>query len=224
MTVADYTILISFIVIVALCTWRGLAMTIYSMCSAIVAIVVAYFLRPFVSEALTKMGANEMFSKGIEAQMDAINGGAAEATARDFADKLNLPSFANSFLEKKIPAWNSTQAYNEVRTQFAGSLSEFLVSLLSVVVLILLILLVMMILKKTLKFISKIPVISQINRVGGFAAGILLALIWVSIICAIINLFAASPSFTPITESINNSLFAKYFYNNNILMMLLAKF
>lgn len=223
MTVADFTILISFILIVAVCTWRGLAMTIYSMCSTFVAIIVAFLIRPFVSEVITKMGAAEMFSKGIEAQMDAIKGEAADATAREFAERLNLPGFANSFLEKRIPSWNSAQPYNVVRAQFAGGLSEFLVNLLSVVILILLILLVMLILKRALKLVSRIPVLRQINKLGGFAAGIILAMLWVSIICAIINLFAANPSFAPITESINNSLFAKYFYNNNILMMILAK-
>ena len=227
MNASDFVVLGIFVLTLVYCTWRGFFMTIYSMVSTLLAVGLAFLLRPLLSKLIVAMGAKEMFYSGVIERLDAARiehfGEATAVTGKQFAEKLNLPTFLNNFLSKNVASWNSNQAFVKVEQDVAGKISDLLVSLLAIIILIVIVITIMIILRRALKFFSKLPVIRILSGFGGFALGIILSILWISILGAVINLFATTPAFTKIVANIDASLFAKYFYNNNILMMLLAR-
>jgi uncharacterized membrane protein len=227
MTVSDIVVIIIFAVTVAVCTARGLAMTLYSTFSAVIAVAGAFLLRPLVSAGLTAAGADNFFTEGIYRQLDAARTehfqNAAAGTGKELAEALKLPGFLQRFLEDKTGAWTTQSAFESVEREISEAISSLLVNILSVILLILVILLVMFLLRNILSVFSKIPVIKQVNTAAGFLTGLIMAFFWVSVIGLILQLFSASAVFEAAIRNINNSLFAKYFYDTNVFMILLSK-
>lgn len=227
MTASDIVVIIIFAVTVIVCTARGFAMSVYSAFSAVIAIVGAFLLRPFVSAGLTSAGADNFFTEGIYRQLDAARAehltNAAESTGEELAEALKLPEFLRRFLEDSTDSWTTRGALQDIEMDISESVSSLLVNILSVIILILAIMLAMFLLRNVLSIFSKIPVIRQINTAAGFLLGLVMAFFWISVIGMIMQLFSASEFFSAAIDNINNSLFAKYFYNTNVFMILLSK-
>ena len=69
-----------------------------------------------------------------------------------------------------------------------------------------------------LKGITKLPVVKQIDKLGGFALGAVEGLLTVYIVFAILMLFNSSPSFRNVYETIEASKIARFFYENNFIV------
>lgn len=227
MTVSDIVVIVIFAVTVMVCTVRGLAMTLYSTFSAVIAVAGAFLLRPFVSAGLTAAGADNFFTEGIYRQLDAARiahfQDAAAGTGKELAEALKLPGFLQQFLENKTDAWVTPSAFESIERDISQAVSALLVNILSIIILILLILLAMFLLRNILSIFSKIPVIKQVNTAAGFLIGLIMAFFWISVIGLILQLFSASAFFETAICDINGSLFAKYFYDTNVFMILLSK-
>lgn len=227
MTVSDIVVILIFGVTVTVCTVRGLAMSLYATFSTVIAVVGAFLLRPLVSAGLTAAGADNFFTEGIYRQLDAARiehfQDAAAGTGKELAEALKLPGFLQSFLEDKIGAWTTQSAFESVEQEISQAVSSLLVNILSVILLILVILAAMFLLRNILSVFSKIPVIKQINTAAGFLMGLIMAFFWISVIGMVLQLFSASAFFEAAVRNINNSLFAKYFYDTNVFMILLSK-
>ncbi len=227
MTVSDIAVLLIFVITVVVCTARGLAMTLYSTFSAVIAVIGAFLLRPLVAAGLTAAGADNYFTEGIYRQLDAARAAhfaeASQGTGSQLSEALGLPGFLQDFLAEKTDSWSAQTAFETVEREISQAISSLLVNILSIIILILIIMVVMFLLRNLLSVFSRIPVIRQINMAGGFAIGLVLAFFWISVIGMVIQLFSASAAFNWIVEDISRSLFAKYFYDTNIFIILLSK-
>ncbi len=227
MTVSDIVVIIIFAVTVTVCTVRGFAMSLYSAFSAVIAIAGAFLLRPFVSAGLTSVGADHFFTEGIYRQLEAASaehfGNTAEGTGQELAEALKLPEFLQRFLEDSTESWTTQGTLHDIEMDISEAVSSLLVNILSVIILILAIMIAMFLLRNILSIFSKIPVIKQINTAAGFLLGLIMAFFWISVIGMIMQLFSASEFFRSAIENINNSLFARYFYDTNVFMILLSK-
>ena len=76
----------------------------------------------------------------------------------------------------------------------------------------------MILIKFVLQGIAKLPVFKQIDKLGGFALGAVEGLLTVYIVGAVLMLFSAAPYFKPVFESIEASIVAKFFYQNNFII------
>ena len=227
MNLSDIVVILIFVITVTVCTARGFAMSLYSTFSAAIAVIGAFLLRPFVSAGLTAAGADNFFTDGIYKQLDAARAAhfqnAAAGTGKELAEALHLPGFLQNFLEDKTSSWVTQGAFDSIETDISKAVSSLLVNILSILILILVILLAMFLLRHILSAFSKIPVVRQIDRATGFFLGLLLAFFWISVIGMIMQLFSASDFFRTAIENINSSLFAHYFYDTNVFMILLSK-
>ena len=76
----------------------------------------------------------------------------------------------------------------------------------------------MWVLKLVSRIFTKIPVIEQINSLGGMIVGTLEGIIIVYVIFGVISLISPMLTNTAIVDSINSSFFGKMMYNNNIVV------
>lgn len=227
MTIADIAVILIFAVFITVCTVRGLAMSLYSAFSTLIAVVGAYLLRPFADRLLSSTGIEKLFDDAVYTRIHAFRteqfGVTAAGTGSELAEKMHFPNFVNGFFENKVTGWAETAPFEQIEREMSSALASLLTSILSIVLLVILILIAMFFLKNILRFFSKIPVIRQVDRVGGFVCGLVMSMFWISLIALFFYLFSAYEGFAPVQESIRNSLFAKYFYDSNLFVVLLSK-
>lgn len=76
----------------------------------------------------------------------------------------------------------------------------------------------MWVLKLVSRIFTKIPVIEQINGLGGMIVGALEGVIIVYVVFGVISLISPMLTNTAIVDSINGSFFGKMMYNNNVVV------
>lgn len=117
-----------------------------------------------------------------------------------------------------------TLILNSATNTIEGVAGDFATKLIETVVL----LLIFIIVKIALKFVSmltdiitKLPLIKQVNKLGGTVYGIVKGIIVVYTILAVIYLVAPLIKDT-VTKEINNSIITKELYNNNLILNIIA--
>lgn len=227
MTVADFVVLLIFAIFLAVCTIRGLAMSLYSAFSTLIAVVGAFLLRPLAEKLLMATGLEKFFDDAVYTQINAFRvehfGEAASGTGSELANQMHFPDFINRFFEENVSGWTVAGPFEQIEREMSGTLASLLTNILSIILLVVIILIAMFFLKNILKIFSKIPVIRQVDKIGGFACGLVMSVFWISLIALFFYLFSAYEGFASVQESIRNSLFAKYFYDSNVFVLLLSK-
>ena len=226
MAISDIVVIGIFVVTVIVCTVKGLALTLYSIFSSLVAIIGAFLLRPFVSAGLIALGVDKLFYDGIYASIEDVKLNMfAEnqiGTGSKLAEGLNIPDFAKGLLKNDVRNWETSGSLDTITEEMSKSLSDFIIDAISIILLVIIILVLMHFLKKVLTVFSKIPVIKQINRIGGFFIGFVLAFFWISIAGMVIHLLSASEVFPVILADLDKSIIAHYFYDTNFIALILS--
>ena len=113
---------------------------------------------------------------------------------------------------------------NSATNTIEGVAGDFATKLIEIVVLLLLFIIV----KIALKFasmltdiITKLPLIKQVNKLGGTAYGIVKGIIIIYTILAVVYLVVPLINDT-VTKGINNSIITKELYNNNLILNIIA--
>ena len=87
----------------------------------------------------------------------------------------------------------------------------------SFVIVYILVTIILLVLKFVLKIFTKVPVISQIDKLGGTIIGILEGALIVYIVISIISIIQPSPNNGEPAQSIDASYVGSYIYENNVL-------
>ncbi len=227
MAISDIVVIVIFVATVIICTVKGLAMTLYSTFSSIISIVGAFLLRPFVAAGFTSMGIDSFFYESIYTSISNVKteyfGDATIGSGNQLAEQLNIPDFARKFLSGNVTNWDTAGSFDTIVEEMSSSLASLLVSVLSVILLIIIIIFAMFLLRNILSVFSKIPVIKQINKLGGFLIGIILAFFWISVAGLVAHLLSTAGFFTVVAADIDKSVVARYFYDTNFIVLLLSK-
>lgn len=227
MAISDIVVIVIFAATVIICTVKGLAMTLYSTFSTLIAVLGAFLLRPFVSAGLAAVGADKLFYDSFYKSINSVRleyfGDSTIGTGNQLAEKLNIPDFAKGLLESSVSSWETAGSLDTVVEEMSTSLADFVVNAIAVVILIIIIMVAMFFLRNVLSIFSKIPVIRQINKLGGFIIGLVLAFFWISVIGMVAHLFSTADFFSVVAADINNSMIAKFFYETNFIALLLSK-
>ena len=77
------------------------------------------------------------------------------------------------------------------------------------------------IVRRLIRKIERVPVISTVNRVAGFAVGFIKGMVIVWLLLALTSLFAASEIGQTMTAYINDSVMLRYLYENNPVIKLI---
>lgn len=105
--------------------------------------------------------------------------------------------------------------------QLGASLAELIANIVSVILIFIVARLAFMIIYAILEKIVKLPVLKQIDKIGGFLVGAVQGVLIVYLLFAVLMIFMSSPQFNGIYEAINNSIIAKYLYEHNFIVKLI---
>lgn len=75
-----------------------------------------------------------------------------------------------------------------------------------------------------LDFVAKLPLIKEVNKMGGFAIGIIYGFVVIWIACLILTACSSKPWAKDIFAAINDNSILGFIYNNNLITWLVTKF
>lgn len=103
----------------------------------------------------------------------------------------------------------------------ADKLANVILNLISIVIIFFAARIIIMAIGGLIQYIAELPVLKQLNRLGGFVFGVLKGLLWIYFIFLLATpIILLSPDGF-IAKSTFNSTLGVYFYNNNIILKLL---
>lgn len=74
-----------------------------------------------------------------------------------------------------------------------------------------------------LDFVAKLPLIKEVNKIGGFAIGLVYGLVVLWALCLVLTACSSKPWAKEIFAQINNNGFLGFIYNNNLITWLVTK-
>ena len=172
----------------------GFIKTLFGMCSYFVSIILGLMIYPLVSDILRNSAIYDQVLK--------------------FSQRQTSINIEGNTLFSGI--------FEQIGTKAATSAAELLINIISFILVIIICKIIISLISKSLTFVSKVPVISSINRILGAAAGGLKGVILLYILFLLINFLPANVTKKAIND-INESKIASKFYNENLIIDILGK-
>ncbi|MCT4597037.1 MAG: CvpA family protein [Vallitalea sp.] len=206
---------------------RGFIKTIFSFVSLIISIFLTMHIYPHVSEFLIKhTGVYESLKTSIMGLFHLDNVSENMASAGDqinFINQLKIPEqFKNILISNNNNEVYSLLNVNDIGEYIAGLIATLIINIISFLVVFIVVSIVVKLFVNLIDLVSKLPVLHQINKMGGLIVGTIIGVIIVWILCLGISLMSTNPNFEQINEMLNISVVAKYFYENNFLMKIVT--
>ena len=124
-----------------------------------------------------------------------------------------------SYLETELGnVVNDTQ--NEVVYQTANAMAEKIINLIVFIVIFIGVRVALFALTFVADAITSLPILKQLDDVGGILYGLVKALLIIYVVLAIVSLVVGFTSNTAISDVVSSSYITKFFYDNNILLNL----
>lgn len=139
-------------------------------------------------------------------------------------DQLNLPLDISDKVGAFVSGVDIGASQKTAVEGLADLIASGVIYALSFVLIILAVILLVKIIGLILDVATEVPIIKQANKLGGFLFGAVKACFFVFLIMMAITFLAPIAPQLELIESINTSAVGVYFYNNNILLLLLDIF
>ena len=122
-----------------------------------------------------------------------------------------------SYLETELGnVVNDTQ--NEVVYETAGAMAEKAINLIVFIAIFTIVRVALFALTFVADAITSLPILKQLDDVGGILYGLIKSLLIVYAVLAIVSLVVGFTANTTIADAISNSYVTKFFYDNNIIL------
>ena len=159
-------------------------------------------------------------SLGMEAMMDNYT----KQQEVGIINSLDLPDI----LKSKLLENNNSVIYDLVDADgitdyIAGFMANMIINLVLVWLLFMIFMIILKLVLGSMELMAKLPVINNINKLGGAIAGVALSTIIIWVCFGIIYIFIAKPSIYNLYIHIESSTLASVLYDNNILLKLILE-
>lgn len=218
--VVDIVIILIVLFFVLIGKKRGFALSLLSTCSIILSIVISLFLyQPVETYLRENTELKEQISNAIISSMNNEDKSDQESTNENQQGESEGKGFFNSLINNYVNLGKekAEETKNQVVQQTAENITENILKVLSFVIVYILVTLILLILKFALKIFTKLPVINQIDKIGGIVLGFAEGVIIVYIIIAIISIVVPEKKDGNISQRIDESYIGRYVYNNNVI-------
>lgn len=227
MSYLDY-IIIGIIIISGIIAYkRGLIKTIYSFFSLAIGIGLAYILYPRISAFLMKY--TGIYSALVNKIIKSLN---LEELAQnkitpndqlEMMDQLQVPQFMKLVLkENKNPeAYNLLKA-TKLEEYIGGTIATIAINAITFLLVLILSMLLLKIIANVLDLVSKLPVLHQLNKVGGLAIGLTQGVVLAWIFCLVLSIIVSTQSNEKLLTLVNQSPVVNFFSKNNILVIFIS--
>lgn len=157
---------------------------------------------------------NTTFDERIETAI-LENGVIAEEPSTNVTDKQDISSMISNYVKEV-----EVKVQNGIFTSISRGLAESIVKLVVAIGLFVLIRIILIVVKCVTNLISKLPLIREIDKIGGGIYGFLKAMLVLYVIFAVIFLLS-SMNMINVTDYIYSSIIAKFLYTNNLIINIL---
>ena len=215
---------------------KGLVLSVFKLVSFFVAVILSIVLSPLVAGVITDNtpihsnisgyiydslnSKQENFAGSVNEKIDT----AGQSFFDGVVEGLPIPDFLKKNLSKTLVEQTpeiKTKSASVVLENISDRLADFAVTIMSMIILFILFLILLFILRKIIEKIVKLPVIKQMDKIGGIAFGTLQGLLIIFIVFALLMLFQSNQMLGGLYETIDNSLIGKFFYEHNLIVSLL---
>ena len=193
---------------------RGLIMTVFSMFATVIAIALAAQLSPQLSQNWQNTAYFDAVSQRVEASFFKNQDEQEDTDKEHMIDRLPLPDI----VQKDVLGISAFKAY------IANYVTELIFNALSFVLVFFAVSVIMKIIIRCLNLLSRLPVIHTMNKMGGLLVGLLKGMIILWILCIIITILSGTEQGGYLFAQINESLFLRYIYDHNYIMMFINGF
>lgn len=190
---------------------KGLTGSLIKLLSFIIAIVVAFVLYKPVANAVIE---NTVIDDNIRTTLSATLG------VKDKTEntKENVPSTIMNNINKEIE-----NATDEVKANVIDHTTITIVNIGSGIVIFLAVRVILVIISLFAKILTDLPVIKQVDKLGGLAYGAIEGIVIVYAVLAVISLTSVIWANNAVVTAIAKSSLGEMLYNNNIILNLLFK-
>lgn len=198
---------------------RGFIKTLFGLTSLLIAVIVTWMFTPVVSElVISETSFDEMISEQVVELLDIedMMTDMVDNHGADVMEDLSLPgNIVESLVDNYTPQIIESLNVDSVGAYVGSSISVMAVNALTFVVLFILITIGLNAVATLLDLVARLPVLKQMNRLGGFLLGLLVGVVIVWVGCLGLS-FVISIQATPtLSQWIESSIFGKLFYYNN---------
>lgn len=209
--IVDIVILITVILFAIVGRHRGLTVTLVSFFSLIIAVIVALMTYKPVGNYIkdeTPIGENV---KQVIKQNIPLND---ENLQLD--ENSSLPESMKNYINKKAKEANATK--DETIDSVSTELATEVIMMISFVAIFLVVRVALLIIKVIARLINKLPILKQLDHLGGAIVGVIQGIIVVYFVFAVISVVSPVFKNTKVFDQINDSFVGKMMYNNNIIL------
>lgn len=140
---------------------------------------------------------------------------------------INLTEVLNKFkledkidLDKEEAELDEGEALTEV---VANKITGYIMNIISFLGIFIIVIIISGIIGLVLSAVCLIPGLKQINKIGGFAIEIILAVLKLWVVLGIISILSPMSFMSWVIDQIDNSILVQFLYNNNLLVGLITK-
>ena len=227
---ANYIVDILIIVLILLFTFwfagKGLVQSLLKSCSWLVSIIATYLLYPVISGIIRGTVIFDFLKDAVYGVINfGGNGNTSGMGQIDTINSLSLPDVLKGLLIDN----NNSVIYDllgadSLQSYISGYIANIVLNIVVSLVVFIVILIIIRTVTSALKIAVSLPVVKQINSIGGGILGFFWGVVFIWVLMALSTLFITTPAFADITMAIDNSILGKLLYDNNIIMnVLLAK-
>lgn len=192
---------------------KGLTGSLIKLLSFVIAIVLAVILYKPVGNVVIE---NTTIDDNIRTSLNETFG--VQENKQEEKNKENVPSSIMNNINKEIE-----NATDEVKTNVIDETTKTVVYVGSAIVIFLAVKVVLLIVSLFTSQITKLPIIRQVDKIGGLAYGAIEGVVIVYAILAVISLTSVIWANNAVVMAIGKSTLGEMLYNNNIILNLLFK-
>lgn len=216
--------------------YRGFLRVIYSMVAWVLILVFVTWATPFVTDVLTEHTAiDERIEEGFEDRLHALVKGENAESTEDSTDRpqekdalqdlgVQLPKAVVDKLLDTGEAADHLLDETGIYTQAAGRARDMAMRGLSFVLVLLITLIAFHILATVLDLVARLPLIEDVNRLLGGAAGLVKGVLLVWLVFAFIAMGSATSAGAGLISFIYESELLVFLYENNLVLSILMLF
>lgn len=222
-TIADIVVICTFIISIFAAFRKGFTILVFNLiCLVITIVAVLVLCKPITTLIYDNTKVDEFFSKHIEDSIGNFLEHQLEKNGHIETEETNISKPIANKINTYIYEAKENSITN-ISKYVADKLSYVVISSIVVIILCIVIRLSTFLLRAVLSFITDLPIIHSIDKVGGIAYGVIRAYIIVYLLLAILSLISPLISNSGIIACINNSKICSIFYNNNLFLNILIK-
>ena len=192
---------------------KGLTGSLIKLLSFVIAIVLAVILYKPVGNVVIE---NTTIDDNIRTSLNETFG--VQENKQEEKNEENVPSSIMNNINKEIE-----NATDEVKTNVIDETTKTVVYVGSAIVIFLAVKVVLLIVSLFTSQITKLPIIRQVDKIGGLAYGAIEGIVIVYAILAVISLTSVIWANNAVVMAIGKSTLGEMLYNNNIILKLLFK-